>query len=212
MAGMVRSAIRPILALALMLSLLGAEGALARESGSGAGSERRVLVVVGAEPGKARAARRLVERLGGDVGQALPIVHGFTARIPAGSVARLRRARTIRTVARCVDRQRFVLFCRRPLSPPSSLSVNLVTGASGTDWKVARILPRTLSILALSSMSNSPCRSTTMSGSLLLEERRKTPPRSGSSRIGVSASAVPILEPSGQDPAANCGRVQIVSR
>jgi serine protease AprX len=102
MAGMVRSAIRPILALALMLTLLGAEGALARESGSGAGDERRVLVVVGAEPGQARAARRLVERLGGDVGQRLPIVHGFTARVPAGSVERLRRAQAVRTVARDV--------------------------------------------------------------------------------------------------------------
>jgi serine protease AprX len=99
MAGMVRSAIRPILALTLMLTLLGAEGALAS---AGADPEPRVLVVVGAEPGKARAAQRLVERLGGDVGQRLPIVHGFTARVPAGSVATLRRARGIRTVARDV--------------------------------------------------------------------------------------------------------------
>ena len=95
MAGMVQSVIRPILALALMLSLLGAESANAQP-------ERRVLVVVGAEPGKARAAQRLVERLGGDVGQRLAIVHGFTARVPAGSIGRLRRARQIRTVARDV--------------------------------------------------------------------------------------------------------------
>ena len=52
MAGMVRSAIRPILALALMLSLLGAEGAVAKP-------EPRVLVVVAAEPGETAAAKRL---------------------------------------------------------------------------------------------------------------------------------------------------------
>src|SRR5215218_4889894 len=93
MAGMVRSAIRPILALALMLSLVGAEGALAK-------SEPRALVVVGAEPGKTGAAKRLVERLGGEVEQPLAIVHGFAARVPEGSIARLRRAAAIRTVAR----------------------------------------------------------------------------------------------------------------
>jgi serine protease AprX len=96
MAGMVRSAIRPILALALMLALLGAEGAVASEP------ERRVLVVVGAEPGKARIAERLVQRAGGAVGHRLPIVHGFTARVPAGAIERLRRAAAIRTVARDV--------------------------------------------------------------------------------------------------------------
>ena len=62
-----------------------------------------MLVVVGAEPGKARAARRLVERLGGDVGQRLPIVHGFTARVPSSTVERLHRAPFIRTVARDVE-------------------------------------------------------------------------------------------------------------
>jgi serine protease AprX len=94
MGGVVRSAIRPILALALMLALFGAEGALASEP------DRRVLVVVGAEPGKARVAERLVQRLGGDVEQRLGIVHGFTARVPARAIDRLRRAAAIRTVAR----------------------------------------------------------------------------------------------------------------
>jgi Subtilase family len=88
------SAIRPLLGLVLMLSLLGAEVAHA--------APERVEVVVGAEPGKKRAAERLVRRIGGDVGLGLPIVHGFTARVPAGSIARLRRARSVRTVARDV--------------------------------------------------------------------------------------------------------------
>ena len=94
MAGMTRSAIRPLLVLALMLSLLGAESAQAAPD--------RVLVVVGAQPGKTRAAERLVRRLGGDVGQRLRIVHGFSARVPAASIARLRRAGSVRTVARDV--------------------------------------------------------------------------------------------------------------
>jgi serine protease AprX len=94
MAGMPRSAIRPLLGLLLMLSLLGPEAARADSS--------RVLVVVGAQPGKTRAAERLVHRLGGDVGQRLAIVHGFTARVPAASIARLRRAGSIRSVARDV--------------------------------------------------------------------------------------------------------------
>ncbi len=94
MAGMPRSAIRLLLGLSLMLGLLVPEAAQSAPS--------RVLVVVGAQPGKTRAAERLVQRLGGDVGQRLPIVHGFTARVPAASIARLRRAGSIRTVARDV--------------------------------------------------------------------------------------------------------------
>jgi serine protease AprX len=77
-----------------MLSLLGAEAAHA--------APERTLVVVGAQPGKTRAAERLVQRLGGDVGQRLPIVDGFSARVPAASVALLRRAGSVRTVARDV--------------------------------------------------------------------------------------------------------------
>src|SRR5215213_5260171 len=93
---MPRSAIRPLLGLLLMLSLVGAEVAHA------APERERVRVVVGVEPGKARAAEQLVRRLGGDVGQRLPIVDGFTARVPAASIARLRRSGSVRTVARDV--------------------------------------------------------------------------------------------------------------
>src|SRR5215218_7992449 len=91
---MPRSAIRPLLGLLLMLSLVGAEMAHA--------APERVRVVVGVEPGKARAVERLVRRLGGDVGERLPIVDGFTARVPAASIARLRRSGSVRTVARDV--------------------------------------------------------------------------------------------------------------
>ena len=94
MACMVRSAIRPFLVLALMFALLGAEAAHAEP--------RRVLVVVGAQPGREHAAERLVERLGGRVGDRIAIVDGFTARVPAGAIRRLRRSAAIRSVARDV--------------------------------------------------------------------------------------------------------------
>jgi serine protease AprX len=94
MATMSHWAIRPLLALALMLPLLGAEAAKA--------DSRPVRVVVGAESGKTRAAKRLVERLGGEVGSRLTIVNGFTADVPAVSIARLRRAGSVRLVARDV--------------------------------------------------------------------------------------------------------------
>jgi len=89
---MSRSTIRPLIALALMLPLLGAEAAQAKPE--------PVLVVVGAQPGKARAAEKVVRRAGGDVGRRLGIVHGFTARVPAASIARLRSAAAIRMVVR----------------------------------------------------------------------------------------------------------------
>jgi hypothetical protein len=77
-----------------MLSLAGSEVAHA--------APERVSVVVGAQPGGKPAAERLVRRLGGDVGQRLPIVDGFTARMPAGSIARLRRAGSVRSAVRDV--------------------------------------------------------------------------------------------------------------
>jgi serine protease AprX len=96
---MIRSAIRPILGLALMLSLLGAEAATATATAT-AKPAHRVLVVVGAEPGRAADAARLVARLGGNVDRRLAIVHGFTARVPAAAIPRLRRAGAIRSVVR----------------------------------------------------------------------------------------------------------------
>jgi serine protease AprX len=62
----------------------------------------RVRVVIGAKPGEARAAERLVRRLGGHVGHRLPIIHGFTAHVPAHRIARLRRAGSVQTVVRDV--------------------------------------------------------------------------------------------------------------
>ena len=42
-------------------------------------------VIVRAEPGGLAAAQRAVEHSGGSVGQALPVVNGFVAQVPAGS-------------------------------------------------------------------------------------------------------------------------------
>jgi serine protease AprX len=106
------SAIRPLLGLLLMLPLLGAETAEA--------TPERALVVVGSQPGEIRAAERLVQRLGGDVGQRLPIVDGFSARVPVASVALLRRAGSVRTVARDVA---LTLATALPIDrPPAALA------------------------------------------------------------------------------------------
>ena len=77
-----------------MFGLFGAEAANARPA--------KVTVVVSAEPGQRAAARHAVARSGGDVGERLDVVHGFTARVPRAAIARLRRADAIRSVARDV--------------------------------------------------------------------------------------------------------------
>ena len=104
---MTRSIMRPLLALLLMLGALGAGSA-------GAQAAPRVLVVVGAQPGSERAAARLVQRLGGSVGHRLAIVHGFSARVPASALPRLRRSAAIHTVARDA---RLTLSSAAPVAP-----------------------------------------------------------------------------------------------
>jgi serine protease AprX len=84
---------RPLLAAALMLPALGAGGADAAPS-------RSVVVVVGAEPGRVAAAERAVAGLGGRVERRLPVVRGFTARVPRRAVERLRDARSVAFVSR----------------------------------------------------------------------------------------------------------------
>ena len=77
MAGMVRSAIRPLLA------VRSCSRCSAPERGRGAPpGARRGRCPAGPE----RAAERLVERLGGDVGDRIAIVDGFTARVPAAAI------------------------------------------------------------------------------------------------------------------------------
>src|SRR6266536_3785883 len=55
-------------------------------------------VIVRAEPGDLAAAQRAVEHAGGTVGQALPIVNGFVAHVPAGSQRDLGAAGAIAAV------------------------------------------------------------------------------------------------------------------
>ena len=106
----------------------GAEGAQAAPA-------QRVLVVVGAEPGKTRAAKRLVARLGGHVGQRLAIVDGFTARVPAGAIPRLRRAGAIRSVARDV---RMTLSTATPAEDGADAGAGDGGGAPGPTAAPAR--------------------------------------------------------------------------
>src|SRR5829696_2028831 len=94
MADMTRSVMRPLVALVVMLGLFGADAADARPT--------KVTVVVSAEPGDRPAAEQLVERIGGEIGGRLDVIHGFTARVPRSAIARLRRASVIRGVVRDV--------------------------------------------------------------------------------------------------------------
>ena len=63
-------------------------------------SAARVDVVVVAAPARVDAAQRLTVRLGGTVGERLEIVRGFSAAVPRGAIARLRRSHAVRAVSR----------------------------------------------------------------------------------------------------------------
>jgi serine protease AprX len=73
---------RALLALALLAVLAAVAVVLLARSGPSAATQ---AVIVRAEPDGLAAAQRAVERAGGTVGQALPIVNGFVAHVPAGS-------------------------------------------------------------------------------------------------------------------------------
>ena len=65
---------------------------------SSAGEGRPVSVIVQAQPGGLQAAARLVERLGGQVGRRLEVINGFSARVPAGQLARLQGSAAVSSV------------------------------------------------------------------------------------------------------------------
>ncbi len=127
MADMARSVIRPVLALTLMLSLLLAGAAQAARRGHGS---HRVTIVVAAQSGERAAATKLVVRLGGRVGTRLDVVHGFTARVPASAIRKLRRAKSIRSVTRDVPLH---LSSDDPNAPAATdPSTDPASGAGGT--------------------------------------------------------------------------------
>jgi len=83
----------------LGIALAGAGASAARaEAQTSSAAKPAPLVIVAAEPGRQDAARRLVGRLGGTVRHPLAILEGFSARVPAGSVRRLRRSPAVRVV------------------------------------------------------------------------------------------------------------------
>jgi hypothetical protein len=55
-------------------------------------------VIVQAQPGSLERVQATVRRLGGSVGRRLPIVQGFSARIPRSALPALRRADGVRAV------------------------------------------------------------------------------------------------------------------
>ena len=74
-----------------------------------------------------------------------------------------------RAVANCGAAQRLAESTKIPLLPPSIVISNLVTGASGSPSKVARMPPRFLSIRPSTKMRMPwACKTATMSGRPLL--------------------------------------------
>jgi serine protease AprX len=65
----------------------------------GAG-QRSASVIVRAQPGAAASVEASVTRLGGSVGLRLPIVNGFSARLPEAAVGRLRQQPSVVSVSR----------------------------------------------------------------------------------------------------------------
>jgi serine protease AprX len=87
-------------------------------------------VVVIEAPGAGSAPERAVERLGGHVGLEFPLVHGFSATIPARNVKRLRHALGVKSVHR--DRA-VALRETDPAAAPATegAGLDLVRGAIG---------------------------------------------------------------------------------
>jgi serine protease AprX len=71
-------------------------------------------------------ARALVARLGGHAGRRLPLIGGFAARVPAGTVARLSASPLVRTASPNVS-----LSVRDDGSSDAATSMAIVRGASG---------------------------------------------------------------------------------
>jgi serine protease AprX len=67
------------------------------------GAQRRVIVQ--AQAGSAAAVAKAVKALGGRVDKALPIVNGFSARVPSGALAALKARPDVRAVSENTDVQ-----------------------------------------------------------------------------------------------------------
>ena len=99
-------------------------------------AEATVAIIVQERTGAGDGPERVVARLGGRVQRQIPLIHGFSARVPTTAVAKLRRVRGIRSVT--LDQR---LNVSTPIdgwepTTDSGSTQNLVrlTGAS-TFWK-----------------------------------------------------------------------------
>jgi serine protease AprX len=88
----------------------------------------RMDVVVASTPARVDAAERLVQRLGGTVHRRLQIVDGFSARVPARAVARLRASAAVRAVTADA---RLRVRSTDPGAAEAAASAGLVTDATG---------------------------------------------------------------------------------
>jgi serine protease AprX len=110
-------------------SALVVAGALALSPGAQA-RQHDASVVVLEQRGAGMAPESAVRALGGTVERQLPIVGGFAARVPAGSLAELRRSKGVRSVAR--DRRLSVRNTEAP-APDASTPLAAARAAIGAD-------------------------------------------------------------------------------
>ena len=109
-------------------SLCGASQAGAATLDGARSDESGVRVVVLTEPGAASEVKTTLRRLRGEVDHRLPLIAGFSARLPAGSIDALRDAGGVRSVT--VDRRFSVRGDSEPTAAGTSLAqVRTIIGA-----------------------------------------------------------------------------------
>jgi serine protease AprX len=87
-----------LLVLALLAALVGAVLTPAANARKPAPGGQPVSVIVRTAPGAGVEAEKLLARLGGAVGRRLAIIHGFTATVPASTLARLQDSPQVASV------------------------------------------------------------------------------------------------------------------
>jgi serine protease AprX len=89
-----------LLAVAVVAAVLAALLPPAAGTASSAADGRPMSVIVQARPGGLAAAVRLVTQVGGQIGQELQVINGFTALVPAGQLDRLQGSPAVSSVTR----------------------------------------------------------------------------------------------------------------
>ncbi len=120
--------VRPAIAVAILAVLLPSSAAFARASGA------PTSVIVHATPAGVERAQNLVRASGGHVVRQLPIIDGFSAKVPSGAVAALKRDPAIFAVTPNMRLRPQAAGYSAVADMGSMFSVTLMTGAQAM-WK-----------------------------------------------------------------------------